>query len=164
MTRVQAIAATLLLAAWAPAFAAAAGVQPLGAEQVAQLVAAPAHGERIIMFWALSCAYCEPNMEALAKLQRAHPRDIEFATVATDDIRHYGPAIERRLRDAGMADYPAWAYTEAAPQRLNFLIDPDWGGETPRTLVVLENGERAALSGRLTAAELAQLWPVPARE
>ncbi|TAM13086.1 MAG: hypothetical protein EPN72_12180 [Nevskiaceae bacterium] len=155
------ILVALLLAAGGPALAAGAGVQPLGAQQVAQLVAPPAHGERIIMFWALSCAYCEPNMEALAKLQRTHAQDIEFVTVATDDIRHYGADIDQRLQDAGMAGYPAWAYTEATPQRLNFLIDPEWGGETPRTLVVLADGRRSAVSGRLTAAELGQLWPLP---
>lgn len=160
MTRMKRIVATLLLLASGPVFA--AGVQPLGAQQVAQLVAPPAHGERIIMFWALSCAYCEPNMKALAKLQRAHPQAIEFVTVATDDIRVHRADIEENLRDVGTAGYPAWAYAEATPERLNFLIDPEWGGETPRTLVVLADGRRSAVSGELTAAELGQLWPLPA--
>ena len=38
----------------------------------------------LIALWALDCAYCEPNLEALATLQRAHPHDIELVTVATD--------------------------------------------------------------------------------
>lgn len=149
------------LAFVAPAFAAGPDLKPLTANEIPQLVAAPAHGGRIIMFWALSCAYCEPNMKALAAVQRAHPQDIELATVAIDDISVHGAAIVKRLHQAGMAGYAAWAYTEPAPQRLNFLIDPDWGGETPRTLFILSNGERTAVSGELTRIELDQLWPLP---
>lgn len=136
-------------------------VQPLSGERIPHLLEPPAHGERIVMFWALSCVYCEPNMKALAQLQRAHPKDIELLMVATDDIHGNRRAIAARLREAGVATYPAWAYDEAVPQRLDFLVDPNWGGELPRTLVILGDGTRAAVSGRLTPAALGQLWPLP---
>lgn len=141
--------------------AAEPALRPFSSGQIPELLEAPSHGGRIIMFWALSCAYCEPNMKALAAVQRAHPQDIELVTVDTDDISAHGAAIEKRLHQAGMAGYVAWAYTEPAPQRLNFLIDPNWGGETPRTLFILFNGERTAVSGELTRTELDQLWPLP---
>lgn len=155
--------AVLLLAVAGGTMAAppATSVQPLSARDIARLLTPPAQGERILMFWALHCVYCEPNMEALAKLQRAHPEDIQLVLVDTDDINQQRQKIEARLQSAGMSAYPAWAYTEAAPQRLNFLIDSNWGGETPRTLVILANGHKAAVSGELTAHELAQLWPLP---
>jgi len=141
--------------------AAGPALSSLGGGQIPELLKTPSHGERIIMFWALSCAYCEPNMKVLATVQRAHPQDIELVTVATDDISAHGAAIEKRLSQAGMAGYAAWAYTEPTPQRLNFLIDPNWGGETPRTIFILSNGERATVSGELTHTELDQLWPLP---
>ena len=55
---------------------AAAPLVPLSAGEVPALVKPPAHGERIIALWALDCAYCEPNLAALVKLQRAHPDDV----------------------------------------------------------------------------------------
>src|SRR6185312_8000558 len=50
-----------------PAFA--APLTLLTASEVSALVKPAARGERIIALWALDCAYCEPNLAALAKLQ-----------------------------------------------------------------------------------------------
>jgi hypothetical protein len=132
------------------------GLQPLSARDVPALLTPPAHGERIIALWALDCAYCEGNLAALMKLQRAHPRDIELITVATDSIEQRD-TLAMHLRMAKVEDYPARAYAEAEPERLNFLIDPSWGGETPRVLVIRANGERVGISGELTAAELQRI-------
>ncbi|MEO7071614.1 MAG: hypothetical protein ABI300_01025, partial [Rhodanobacter sp.] len=79
MKRVLLIAALL----W-PLFASAASLQPLAAKDVAALLQPPAQGARLIAVWALDCAYCEPNLQALATLQRAHPRDLQLVTVTTD--------------------------------------------------------------------------------
>lgn len=139
-----------------PAIALAGSLQPLTAAEVSALLQPPAHGERIIALWALDCAYCEPNLEALATLQRAHPREIELLTVTTDSIAQ-GEAIEARLRSMRMTGYPARAYAEASPERINFLLDPDWGGETPRVLVIRADGSRLGISGALTPAQLQRL-------
>lgn len=149
----------LLLVFGVAAVAATPKVLPLDRTGVAALVKPPAHGERIVMLWSLDCAYCEPNMQALARLQRAHPRQIELVTVATDDVAVAARLIAARLAAAGMQGYPARAYAAAAPAQLNFLIDPDWGGELPRTLVIRTNGQRTALSGELSAAQLQALAP-----
>lgn len=133
-------------------------VTPLTASDVPALVAPPAHGTRIVMLWSLDCVYCEPNMQALATLQRAHPQMIEFLTVATDPIRAR-TRVTARLAAADIAAYPAYAYAEAAPQRLNFLIDPTWGGELPRTLVIHADGRREGISGLLTPAQLTRITP-----
>jgi len=148
------LAALLLL----PALATAASLQPLTAADVPALLAPPAHGERLIALWALDCAYCEPNLQALARLQQAHPQAIELVTVATDDMTHR-QAIEKRLQAAGMTAWPARAYAEATPERLNYLIDPDWGGETPRVLVIRADGSREGYSGALTTKQLQTLAP-----
>lgn len=134
----------------------AAGLRSLSANGVPALIAPPAHGARLLVLWALDCAYCEPNLAALAALQRAHPGDFELVTVATDPVAERA-AITARLRHAGVADYPAYAYAEAVPERLNFLIDPQWGGETPRVLLIRADGSRLGISGELTAAQLKKL-------
>jgi len=148
----------LLLCCALPVFARAAPLEPLSAADVPALVKPPARGERIIALWALDCAYCEPNLAALVKLQRAHPHDIRLVLVATD-----GPAmrgtVAARLEHMHMTDYPARLYAEPNPERIDFLIDPDWGGETPRTLVIRADGTRVAVSGELTPAQLRKIEP-----
>lgn len=160
---IRRVALLALLCCALPAVASAhdAKVVPLTAAEIPALLKPPAHGTRIIMLWALDCVYCEPNMQALAKLQQAHPKNIRFVTVATDDAANPDTrqAIIARLNAAGMQDYPARAYASAATAQMNFLIDPDWGGETPRTLVIHADGSRSAVSGELTPAQLRRLQP-----
>jgi hypothetical protein len=146
----------LILALLFPALAMAGSLQPLAASNIATLLKPPAHGERIIALWALDCAYCEPNLEALAKLQRAHPRDLQLVIVTTDSIERR-QAIETRLQKMKMDGYPNRAYAEASPERLSFLLDPNWGGETPRVLVIRADGSRLGISGELTPAQLHKL-------
>jgi iron complex outermembrane receptor protein len=52
---------------------------------------------------------------------------------------------------------PNRAYAEASPERINFLLDPHWGGETPRVLVIRADGSRLGISGALTPAQLKKL-------
>ncbi len=148
----------LLLALLLPGLAIAGSLQPLAASDVATLLKPPAHGERIIALWALDCAYCEPNLEALAKLQDAHPHDVELIIVTTDSIEQRR-AIEARLQRMKMDGYPNRAYAEASPERLNFLLDPNWGGETPRVLVIRADGRRLGISGELTPKQLGKIFP-----
>lgn len=151
----RALLAALLLLAPA-AFARAGTPVPLTAADVPALLKPPAHGVRIVAIWSLDCAYCEANMQALAQLQRAHPHDVELLTVATDSVARHAE-IAARLKAAHMDGYPARAYAEASPERLDFLIDPNWGGETPRTEIIRANGNRQGISGQLTAAQLQKL-------
>lgn len=146
----------LALVLWLPAIAMAGSLQPLTAAEVPALLQPPAQGERIIALWALDCAYCEPNLEALAALQRAHPHEIELLTVTTDSVEQR-QAIEARLLGMQMTGYPAYAYAEASPEQINFLLDPNWGGETPRVLVIRADGSRLAISGALTPTQLQKL-------
>ena len=148
------LAALLVLAL--PVFAHAGTLTPLSAGDVPALLKPPARGVRILAVWALDCAYCEANMQALAKLQRAHPHDIELVTVATDSITQR-TQIAARLKAMQMDGYPARAYIEASPERLDFLIDPNWGGETPRTEIIRADGRRRGISGELTEAQLHKL-------
>jgi len=146
----------LALALLLPGLATAGTLQPLAAGDIAALLKPPAQGERIIALWALDCAYCEPDLRALARLQRAHPDRIQLVVVSTDSIERRA-AVEARLRRMQMDGYPNRAYADATPERLNFLLDPDWGGETPRVLVIRADGSRLGISGELTPAQLRRL-------
>jgi iron complex outermembrane receptor protein len=148
----------LLLCCTLPVFARAAPLESLSAAGVPALVKPPARGERIIALWALDCAYCEPNLAALVKLQRTHPRDVQLVLVATDGPAMRG-AVAARLDHMHMTDYPARLYAEPNPERINYLIDPDWGGETPRTLVIRADGTRVGISGELTPTQLRRIEP-----
>jgi hypothetical protein len=145
-----------LLTVALPMLAHAVAPTALSAADVSALVKPPTHGERVIALWALDCAYCEANLKALGKLQKTHPHDIELVTVATDNITQ-ADAIEQRLQVAGVAEYPARAYADIAPDRINYLIDPNWGGETPRVLVIHADGSRMGISGELTSEQLQKL-------
>ena len=146
----------LLLACALPGLCAAASLQALQADAVKTLLQPPTRGERFIALWSLDCAYCEANLQTLARLQQAHPERIELVTVATDSITQRD-AIRARLHAAGMENWPARAYADATPDRINYLIDPQWGGEMPRTLVIRADGSRRSLSGALTPQQLAKL-------
>jgi hypothetical protein len=141
------------LALAAPAFAAAPAA--LGTADVAALVAPPAKGARLVAIWSLDCAYCEENLSALLAYQRAHP-GVDLVFVATDPVSQ-AAALEARLKAARLDGVPARAYADATPERLNFLIDPSWGGETPRTLAIKADGTRRGVSGALDAGRIGEL-------
>ncbi|APG02730.1 hypothetical protein BJI69_01600 [Luteibacter rhizovicinus DSM 16549] len=122
---------------------------------VKALVAPPAKGVRMVALWALDCAYCEENLSALATWQREHA-DVDLVFVATDSIGQRD-ALSARLKAAGLDGVPSRAYADATPDRINYLIDPQWGGETPRTLVIRADGTRKAFSGALSSERIASL-------
>ncbi|TBR40165.1 hypothetical protein [Dyella terrae] len=141
-----------MLALTMPLLAHADPIKTLAANDVPSLVAPPAHGTRVLAFWALDCAYCESNLQALDRLHQQHP-EVQVIAVATDSMTE-APTISARLKAAGVDHLPAYAYAEASPERINFLIDPKWGGETPRTLVIRADGTREGISGELTPQRL----------
>lgn len=132
-----------------------AALHPLTAKEVPDLLRPPARGKRVIALWALDCVYCEQDLRALDTLHRQHP-DIEVISVATDNI-HQKAAILKRLRAADADKLPAFAYATSTPERLNYLIDPDWAGVTPHALVIDANGHVTTISGQLTDKQLARL-------
>ncbi|WP_266169788.1 hypothetical protein [Dyella subtropica] len=142
-----------LLVLTLPVLAQAASPTALRAEDIATLLKPPSHGVRVLAIWALDCAYCESNLQALAKLQQAHPQQLELVTIATDSIDQR-EVIAKRLHAAGMDAWPARAYADATPERINYLIDPNWGGETPRTLIIRADGSHLGMSGELTPSKL----------
>ena len=81
---------------------------------------------------------------------------IELVTVASDSFAQRD-AISARLHEAGMDAWPARAYADGNSERINYLLDPQWGGEMPRTLVIHADGSREGVSGKLTPEQLVKL-------
>ncbi len=133
-----------------------AALAPLSAADVPALLAPPAQGTRIIEFWALYCVYCEPNLAALADLQRSQPQRIQLVTVATDGIARH-KAILARLQHMHMTAYPARVYASADPAHMNYRVAPNWGGALPFTVVIRADGSRIDYVGKLTAAQLKRI-------
>jgi hypothetical protein len=127
----------------------------LAAADVKALVAPPAKGVRIVALWALDCAYCEENLTALAAWQHQHA-EVDLVFVATDSIGQRD-VLTARLKSAQLDAVPSRAYADATPDRINYLIDATWGGETPRTLVIRADGTRRTYSGALNAERIASL-------
>lgn len=138
-----------------PAVSAALELEPLRAKDVPELLKPPAQGVRVIELWSLYCVYCEANLRELASLSSADT-EVHAVTVNIDDIGQRND-IAKRLKSANAESVPARAYAEASPQRMNYLIDPHWGGETPRTLIIRADGSRQAVSGILTGARFKAL-------
>jgi hypothetical protein len=136
-----------------PAFAAAPTA--LAPADTKALLAPPAKGARVVALWSLDCAYCGQNLTALLAYQRTHA-DIDLVFVATDPMSQRD-VLEARLKAAKVEGVPSRAYVDATPERMNFLIDPGWGGETPRTLVIRADGSRKAVSGALDPGRIAKL-------
>lgn len=148
------LAGLAIALAVAPA-AFAAPPTALSPAQVPALVSPPARGVRLIALWSLDCAYCEENLAALRTYQRQHA-DVDLVFVATDSVGQRAP-LEARLKAAHLDDVPSRAYVDATPDRINFLIDPAWGGETPRTLAIRADGSRKGISGALSPQRIADL-------
>lgn len=108
---------------------------------------------RIVALWSLDCAYCDGNLRKLAALARE--RTFDFVAVATDAPERRAD-VEARLASLALGDAATWLYGEASPERLNYRIDADWGGELPRTIII-GAGERLGLSGALTDAQIDRL-------
>lgn len=124
----------------------AAALELLDSREAAALVQSGA--PRLVALWSLDCAYCEDNLRKLDAL--AAERKVELVVVATDSPERRGE-VEARLETLKLTHHPTWIYAEDAPERLNYRIDPQWGGELPRTLL-LPVGE--AVSGALTEKQL----------
>lgn len=135
--------------------AVSAPLEPLRTTDVPALLKPPPRGVRVVELWSLYCVYCEANLRELATLSGADG-DIQAVTVNIDNIDQRDEIV-KRLKSAQAESVPARAYTEASSQRMNYLIDPRWGGETPRTLIIRSDGSQQAVSGTLTSAKLKAL-------
>ena len=150
------LAATLALATLA---AQAASIQSFGPGSMQQIVEARKGKPFVVVIWSLDCEFCRTSLDNLAQA-RKQGHGIEVVTISTDPVDDpaLGPMMHDRLDRLGMSK-DAWAYGDAAPERLRYAIDRNWHGEKPRSYWFNAKGERQAYSGVITRAIIDRYLP-----
>jgi hypothetical protein len=105
-----------------------------------------------VVLWDLECVYCMKSMANVAVLQKEQPT-LKVVTIATDSIGSASD-IRQRLAELGLRS-EAYAFSDAPEEALRFAVDPGWAGEKPRAYRYTAAGSRTAISGVLTAKDLA---------
>lgn len=105
-----------------------------------------------LVMWDLECVYCMKSLGNIAALQKQQPT-LKVVTISTDPIAAASD-IRQRLADLGVRS-EAYAFAAAPEEALRYAIDPAWMGEKPRSYRYTASGSRTAISGVLSAKELA---------
>jgi hypothetical protein len=105
-----------------------------------------------VVLWDLECVYCVKSLTNIAALQKQQPT-LRVVTIATDPVSA-SSELRQRLAELGVRS-EAYAFSDAPEEALRFAIDPGWLGEKPRAYRYTAAGARTAISGVLTAKELA---------
>lgn len=148
----RAILLAMLLGLVAPG-AARAETQPFERGSWEKLRAQHAGKPTVIHFWGLSCAPCLVEMPAWGRLQ-AERRDLRLVLLAADPVPQDPARLDATLARAGLAGRESWGFTDRFYERLRYEIDPAWGGELPRTVMIDRAGKATVLPG---VADLAKV-------
>ncbi|MDE2402614.1 MAG: hypothetical protein KGL90_13210 [Burkholderiales bacterium] len=105
----------------------------------------------IVHLWGLSCAPCVRELPRWATFVQQNPSAqmlfIQFEPASVQQVR----AALRRVHLEGARHMMVGRFPD---ERLQFEVDPDWGGELPRTLLIAADGKRQAFSGTADFAKL----------
>ncbi|MBM0108259.1 exo-alpha-sialidase [Steroidobacter sp. S1-65] len=127
-------------------------IKPFSRDTLSKIEQRHAGSEFWVVLWDLECVYCMKSLSNLAAVQKQRPA-LKIVTIATDSITAQSE-LRERLEELGVQS-EAYAFAAAPEEALRFAIDPKWMGEKPRAYRYATDGSRIALSGVLTAKELA---------
>lgn len=150
MWRVLVLGLALLgpMAAWA------GETQPYGRGSYAALVQQQAGRPTVIAFWSLTCAPCLAELPHWPRLTKRFGFDLIL--VSTDSLEQ-APALEARLKRAGLGHVPSYAFAESFTERLLYEAAPDWRGELPRSHLIAADGTLTPILG-MVGEENLRLW------
>ncbi|MBI1891212.1 MAG: redoxin domain-containing protein [Burkholderiales bacterium] len=136
---------------------AATGLQTFEADSFARILEKQKGKAFVLVVWSLDCEFCQVSLKTLASEKVKH-KGLSVVTISTDDADDPQSAtlMQKRLSDLRMSDN-AWAFGSAPPERLRYVIDPQWHGEMPRSYWFNARGEKVAYSGVLTPATIGKL-------
>jgi thiol-disulfide isomerase/thioredoxin len=144
MKRSLLLAALLSMALpWA---ALAADPQPFERGSWARLRDAHAGRPTVIHFWGLTCAPCLVELPQWGALKAARP-DLGLVLIAADPVPQDPERLAGTLARAGLGAAESWNFTDRFYERLRYEIDPAWGGELPRTVMIDRDGKAEVLAG-----------------
>ncbi len=98
----------------------------------------------IVHLWGLTCAPCIEELAHWAKFVDRHPGDqIVLVQVEPADAK----LVDAALRRAGMRGGRQYSVLGFPDERWRYAVDPKWGGELPRTLMLDGSAAARAFSG-----------------
>lgn len=106
----------------------------------------------VLAFWSIGCTHCPTELKALGALKKAYPK-LEVVLIAADSPDD-APQAEKAVQSYGLGKVPQWIFSDEAPERLRFEIDPRWHGELPRTYLYDRSHVVQAVSGVIPPAQL----------
>jgi thiol-disulfide isomerase/thioredoxin len=119
----------------------------------AKLRAAHAGQPTVVHLWGLTCAPCLVELPQWGELAKARP-DLRLVLLAADPQPPEPERVNAALTKAGLGGIESWSFTDRFYERLRFEVDPTWGGELPRTIMIAADGTATVLPG---VASLAQV-------
>ena len=109
----------------------------------------------ILLLWSIDCPPCLKELANIQRLeQQSAPLDIVY--VSTDGIEHSAD-IAKTLKEFQLEERNHWVFDGVMPERLRYVIDPNWYGELPRSYFYNRSHKRTAHSGILSSDDL-QHW------
>jgi len=106
----------------------------------------------ILILWSLDCPPCLKELSLLQSLKGAFSMN-QIVLVSTDD-QDSSTDVQKILVDYQLNEWDNWFFADALPERLRYIIDPDWYGELPRSYFYDSKHQRKAHSGLLNEVML----------
>jgi thiol-disulfide isomerase/thioredoxin len=95
---------------------------------------------KLINFWATWCGPCVMEFPEFVDMQRMYgQRDFEIITISLDLLKQR-EKVEQFLNDK-QAAFPNYIFTMADREKLFELVDPNWQGNIPYTLILKPGGD-----------------------
>jgi thiol-disulfide isomerase/thioredoxin len=129
-------------------------VRPLNADGLAKTIVGNRGKILVLNLWATWCPPCQKEFPALARLARDwEKKGVKVVTVSMDDRKDL-PDVEAFLADFKAPLNPAIQAIED-PRLFFQLVDPDWQGTVPTTVIWDETGKRVfTFMGEMTYDEM----------
>jgi thiol-disulfide isomerase/thioredoxin len=116
------------------------GLEDMDEEGAGELLSNQGDKLRLINIWATWCGPCVIEFPELVNMQRMYgQRNFEVVSVSLDR-----PALRPKVVEflvAKQAAFPNYLYSPPDRETFFELIDPDWQGNIPYTMVVAPGGE-----------------------
>lgn len=149
-------AAVVVLAVWIMLTSAVRGaeVRPLQPETFRNILAEYAGRPLIVHFWGLTCSICMQEMPEWGQFARKQV-DLPLVLINWDPRPPHQARVSAKLKSYGLEHLASYALGHAYEEKLRFLIDRNWMGELPYTLLVAPDGTITPMSGAARFADLA---------
>jgi len=126
---------------------AAADFTPLDRNTARRLLDPASHKQpTIVALWSSDCNYCKKNLKLFSSLARSN-KQLRVITVAAEpETAQLGPILKRYALTG-----PRYAYGNDSPEAIAYAIDPNWGGELPRTFLFDGTGRKEKIAGVISS-------------